>query len=119
MSNPDERVEAANRLGAEVTFDHPVPPRRDRFGAPRCPVCNSALKDPIYSNGRDLAPPLPGMVITSAVFFEGACANCKQILNWTGWQRYLSLDEQSEHARGGCHHPNYCARCRETMRGER
>lgn len=110
MSNPDDRVEAANRLGAEVTYDHPVPPRRDRFGAPWCPVCHNGLKDPIRIEDGFRAG--LGVVVKHMTIFESACSNCKQVLTWTGWQRLLSDSERLEHLNSGCRAPDYCFRCK-------
>lgn len=115
----DDRVAAANRLGAVVTYDHPMPPRRDRFGAPWCPVCNFALQDPTYIDATSMRKPdgshfllPPG---TTAAIFSGACSGCKQVLTWTGWSRYLSDSERLAHINGGCRGPNYCHRCREQL----
>lgn len=110
MSNSDDRVAAANRLGAEVPYDHPVPPRRDRFGAAWCPICYYGLPDPTYfENGfrNDL-----GVMVKGVTIFIPACPNCKQVLTWEKWSRYLSDSERMAHINGGCKAPNYCHRCK-------
>jgi hypothetical protein len=111
--NSDDRVAAANRLGGLVTYDHPVPPRRDRFGSPWCPVCSYGLQDPHFIDTPFVLHTNDGKQtqIENMMMFTGACPECKQVLDWHGWPKQISDAEYDEHTKSGCG-PARCFRCR-------
>lgn len=91
--NTPKLVDAVRRLGADdVPLPYPVPPRRDRFGAPWCPACSYALGH---------IPPTETCECP---------AGCGQKLDWSSWLPKLSEAELKNHY--WCEAPNWCFRCR-------
>jgi hypothetical protein len=96
--NNDDCVTAMNLLGAgerdegPVLYDHPVPLRRDKYGAYWCPVCVDACSPPGTPK----------------------CPYCGQQLDWSSWNTNLTEAELDVHRKKGCDRPHHrrCPGCR-------